>query len=174
MTMTPSGYHLRQATEADIPTIVDHRILMFGDMGVTVDEVELRRAFAQWLRDHMPCGVYRAWLAADSDGSIAAGAGITLLPWPPGRRELSGRLPIMYNVYTAPAHRRRGLGRSLVGAVHAWCRAQGYRSIGLAATTRVVACMNHLATSRRGSRTCSATCDPYATRPVLTQISIRM
>lgn len=69
------------------------------------------------------------------DGTVAAGAGITLPPWPPGPRELSGRLPIVYNVFTERSHRRRGLARMLMDTIHQWCRDAGYSVVGLAAST---------------------------------------
>ena len=62
------------------------------------------------------------------------GGGITVLPWPPGPRELSGHLPIVYNIYTEPAHRRRGLARTIMQTIHAWCLEAGYRTVALAAS----------------------------------------
>jgi len=52
----------------------------------------------------------------------------------PGPRDLSGRLPIVYNVYTEPAHRRHGLARAIMQAIHAWCLEAGYGTVGLAAS----------------------------------------
>ena len=94
---------------------------------------DLRR-YAAWLQEHLPSGTYRGWVA-EADGTVVAGAGLTQLTWPPGPREFSGRLPIVYNVYTEPAHRRRGLARALMETVHVWCRDAGYSVVGLAAST---------------------------------------
>src|SRR4029077_15573185 len=122
---------IRDATPEDIPTIVRHRLRMFEDMGVAVDTQAVSAAFAAWLTVHLRSGAYRAWLV-QHQGGIVAGGGITVLPWPPGPRELSGRLPIVYNIYTEPAHRRRGLARAIMQTIHAWCLKAGYRTVGLA------------------------------------------
>jgi GNAT superfamily N-acetyltransferase len=129
----PDGYTIRDGTTDDIPMLVRHRLRMFEDMGVAVDTQTVSAAFAAWLDVHMRAGAYRAWLVEHHDG-VVAGGGITVLPWPPGPRELSGRLPIVYNVYTEPAHRRRGLARTIMQTIHAWCLEAGYRTVALAAS----------------------------------------
>jgi GNAT superfamily N-acetyltransferase len=63
-----------------------------------------------------------------------AGAGLTILPWPPGPRDRSGRLAFVYNVYTERAHRRRGLARRLMETIEDWCRAQGIGQVALQAS----------------------------------------
>jgi GNAT superfamily N-acetyltransferase len=61
-----------------------------------------------------------------------AGAGITLLKWPPGPSPLrSERVAFVYNVYTEPPHRRRGLARRLMETVHAWCAEHGVAAVAL-------------------------------------------
>ena len=69
----------------------------------------------------MPAGTYRAWLVEDEGAAIVAGGGITILPWPPGPRYPGDRIAFVFNVYTEPAHRRRGIGRLVMDAIHAWC-----------------------------------------------------
>ena len=59
---------------------------------------------------------------------------MTILPWPPGPRYVGGRLAFVYNVYTEPAHRRRGLARMIMEAIHAWCRDDGIGVAGLNAS----------------------------------------
>jgi GNAT superfamily N-acetyltransferase len=128
-----AGYTLRDATLADIPTLVRHRLRMFEEMGVDVDAPRASAAFTEWLRVHLPAGTYRAWVVNAGEVAVA-GAGVTIVAWPPGPWEASGRLPIVFNVYTEPAHRRHGLARGLMRAIHAWCRDTGYRRVGLAAS----------------------------------------
>ena len=57
---------------------------MFTDMGVASTRRRSRRRFARGWRTTMPAGIYRAWLIEADDGAIAAGGGISILPWPPG------------------------------------------------------------------------------------------
>jgi GNAT superfamily N-acetyltransferase len=127
-------YRIRQATLEDADALVRHRIGMFTDMGVPLDAAVLDRSFRAWLAATMPGGTYRAWLAETGAGAIAAGAGITVLPWPPGPRYPGDRLAFVYNVYTEPAHRRRGLARRLMEAIHVWCRDDGVTSLALNAS----------------------------------------
>jgi GNAT superfamily N-acetyltransferase len=130
----PPGYRIREGTADDTPALLRHRIRMFEEMGLAIDREALGAAFASWIAVQLPNGTYRAWLVEDERGAVVAGGGITLLPWPPGPHELSGTLPIVYNVYTETAHRRRGLARAVMETIHAWCRDRGYRVVGLAAS----------------------------------------
>ena len=107
---------------------------MFTDMGVPLDAPSLAREFRAWLADEMPRGLYRAWVVEDEGHAIVAGGGITILPWPPGPRYMGTRLAFVYNVYTEPAHRRRGLARLIMDTIHAWCRANGVASMALNAS----------------------------------------
>src|SRR6267143_1198251 len=102
---------------------------MFTDMGVLVDAGALDRAFREWLAAMMPAGTYRAWLVEDLDGASVAGGGITILPWPPGPSYMGDRLAFVYNVYTEPAHRRRGLARLIMETIRVWCSEHDVTSI---------------------------------------------
>jgi GNAT superfamily N-acetyltransferase len=120
----------RPATLDDLDVLVAHRIAMFTDMHVPLDEALLRPAFARWLERHMPAGTYRAWLIED-DGRVVAGGGATIIPWPPGPQYPGETLAFVYNVYVEPAYRRRGLARLVMDAIHAWCRDNGVGSVAL-------------------------------------------
>jgi GNAT superfamily N-acetyltransferase len=127
-------YHVRPATFDDADTLVRHRVAMFTDMGVPIDASVLSAAFRSWLADTMPAGTYRAWLVETAEGDTVAGGGITVLPWPPGPRYMGNTLAYVYNVYTEPAHRRLGLARLVMEAIHAWCRGAGVTSAALNAS----------------------------------------
>jgi len=133
-TLKGSPYTIRAATLDDADTLVRHRIGMFTDMGVPLDTVALDRAFRPWLAELLPAGTYRAWLVEDDAGAIVAGGGITILPWPPGPRYMGDRLAFVYNMYTEPAHRRRGLARLIMETIHVWCGEHGVTSIALNAS----------------------------------------
>jgi len=129
-----ADYRIRPATLADADVLARHRIAMFTDMAVPLDAAPLEQSFRIWLAEVMPAGTYRAWLAETADGAVAGGGGITILPWPPGPRYMGNRLAFVYNVYTEPAHRRRGLARLLMDAIHGWCRDEGISSMALNAS----------------------------------------
>ena len=45
------------------------------------------------------------------------------------------RCGFVFNVYTEPAHRKQGLGRRLMEAMHEWCRGEGIERVVLNAST---------------------------------------
>jgi len=130
----PADYRVRPATLADVDVLVRHRVGMFTDMGVPMDVAALDAAFRAWLADMMPAGTYRGWLAETSAREVVSGGGITVLPWPPGPTYPGTRLAFVYNVYTDPPHRRRGLARLIMEAIHVWCRGAGITSMALNAS----------------------------------------
>ncbi|MFM8533910.1 MAG: GNAT family N-acetyltransferase [Acidimicrobiia bacterium] len=133
--MAPAqAYSIRTATIADIPHIVSHRELMFTDMGIPAAFEEMRSATERWLRDALPSNTYRGWLVVAPDGAIAAGGGLIVIPWPPGPMSMDPRCGFIFNVYTAPAHRKRGLARLLMDEMHAWSRAAGLERVVLNAS----------------------------------------
>src|SRR5262245_13077028 len=127
-------YRVRVATSADADAIVRHRLDMFAEMGIQMDAALIARAFRNWLDHAMPSGLYRGWVVETAAAEVVAGGGITVLPWPPGPRYSGDRLAFVYNVYTEPAHRRQGLARMVMEAIHAWCRAAGISSLALNAS----------------------------------------
>ena len=129
------AYIVRSATIDDLDVLVHHRTAMFRDMGLPAGAVDESAApFREWAAEMMRTGVYRAWLVETDGGEIVAGGGATVLPWPPGPHYRGGRIAFVYNVYTEPAHRHRGLGRMVMHAIHDWCRAEGIHSVGLNAS----------------------------------------
>ncbi len=127
-------YRIRPAALEDDAVLVHHRAAMFEEMGVRVDRPVLDAAFRPWLHEQMREGTYRAWLVETPEGTVVSGGGITIIPWPPGPRYLTDRLAFVYNVYTEPAHRRRGLGRLVMHAIHGWCREEGISTLALNAS----------------------------------------
>jgi len=127
-------YRVREATLDDVDVLVRHRISMFVDMGLTLDEAALDSSFRAWLAEKMPDGVYRAWLVEAADGAVAGGGGISILPWPPGPNYMGDKIAIVYNVYTEHAHRRRGLARLIMNTIHAWAAEHDIASVALNAS----------------------------------------
>lgn len=128
------SYRVREATPDDADVLVRHRIGMFTDMGLPLDAAALDAAFRLWLAEKMPEGIYRAWLVETDDGAIAGGGGISILPWPPGPSYMGDKIAVVYNVYTDPAHRRQGLARLIMNAIHTWAADHDITSIVLNAS----------------------------------------
>ena len=126
------NYRLRRATLDDLDALVHHRLGMFTDMGTSFDAPVVEQLFRTWLLKLMPAGEYLAWVCETGTGEVVAGAGITLIRWPPGPGAISGeRIAFVYNVYTEPGHRKRGLARSVMDAIHTWCKANGVAAVAL-------------------------------------------
>ena len=120
----PVGFTLRPASTADLETLVAHRQWMFRDMGYAGDDAlhAMSAKFRGWLLEHMNAGDYLAWLVSAPDASIAAGAGLWLMDWPPHMIGQGARRGNILNVYTSENFRRRGLARHLMETVLLWCR----------------------------------------------------
>lgn len=135
-------YIVRRATLADADALVQHRVRMFQDMGSIANPdarvPDLMTAYRAWLDDQMPRDAYLGWVvdAVDDDGTtaIVAGGGATIIPWPPNVNFEGARLAFVYNVYTQPDHRGRGLARLIMEAIHAFCREEGIGAVGLNAS----------------------------------------
>ena len=118
-------YSIRPATLDDAGIIAGHRHRMFLDMS-KYDPQKLETmtgAYRPWLETKMSANEYLGWLAMASDGSVAAGAGLWLMDWPPHVIGKGLRRGNILNVYTEAAHRRRGLARLLMSTALGWCRA---------------------------------------------------
>ena len=129
------AYSIRPATIADIPHIVQHRELMFREMDIPAAFEDMSAAVALWLRHAIPSKTYLGWIAEASSGDVAAGSGLIVIPWPPGPMSMDPRCGFVFNVYTARSHRKQGLARRLMDAMHDYCRAEGIERVVLNAST---------------------------------------
>ncbi len=127
---------IRDAGIEDVPHILHHRRSMFWDMGNHDEDAHRRMLVAAeaFLRDAIPRGGYRGWMAETADGHVVAGAGITIMDWPASPDDPTPRRGWIQNVYTEPEFRRQGLARRLMDTAVEWCRAQGFVTISLHAS----------------------------------------
>ena len=123
---------IREATGADLETILRHRRLMYEDMGhrdapALAAMIEACRGpLARWLED----GVYRGWLV-ERDGTVVAGGGLFITFVLPIIDDPQPRRANILNVYTERAHRRQGLARGLMEWMLLWCRHRGFQAVTL-------------------------------------------
>lgn len=128
------SFVLREATLADIETLIYHRYSMWRDMGLDQHILEtMKPAAREYFLAALPKGVYRGWLA-EQNGKVLGGAGVLISAWPgtPGC-PLASRVTIL-NVYVERDHRRRGIARSLMETMMAWCKSAGYAAVTLHAS----------------------------------------
>ena len=113
-----------------------HRRRMFEDMGFT-DPAALDAMLATstpLVARGLADGSYRGWLAALAGGSVVAGGGIITLTFQSHPRDPRPARAWVVNMYTEPAHRRRGIARRLMETMLAYCRDAGMRSLYLHAS----------------------------------------
>ena len=122
--------------EQDLNTIVHHRRAMFFDMGRRDARAldEMSEKFQPWLRRKMEAGEYLAWFAIAPDGTVAAGAGLWLMDWPPLMSAGGKWRGNILNVYTEAPFRRQGLARQLMLTAMAWCEKEGVEGVILHAS----------------------------------------
>ena len=127
--MAVPDFETRKVTSSDLEEILVHRRRMFEDMGhrdvAVLDEIV--RASRPNLKAFLENGSYAGWFAITRERRIAAGAGLLISP------SLSGPLApdraervYLWNVYTYPEFRKRGLARMLTQAAIDYCRQQGH------------------------------------------------
>ena len=129
-------YVIRPAGVGDAQLIARQRACMFRDIGVvSPEETELlRKACEPWLSDLLTSGDYLGWFV-EHRGVVVAGGGMFLQEAGPGPgRFPMGRLGHVANVYTEPAHRRRGLARRLMETMLNWCASNGIDFVTLGAS----------------------------------------
>ena len=130
---TPIQIH--PATIADIPEILRQRRLMYEDMNCRdVSALATMQSLtSDYLKTAIPEGSFRSWLAS-IDNQIVGGGAILISPWPANPYILECRRASILNVYTHCEFRRRGVARTIMQAMIAWCRAQGFAQATLHAS----------------------------------------
>ena len=131
-----SGIKIRETGPEDLEEILQHRRLMFLDMGhreAVLDAIveTCRPHIQRYLAD----GTYRGWFAVSPDGRVAAGVGLIITPLVSGplAPENVNRAYLL-NVYTYPEFRKQGLARELTQRAIDYCRAEGFKVLWLHAS----------------------------------------
>jgi len=126
---------LRPSTLADLEIHVAHRITMFRDMEMGTEEglKRMSDAFRHQLRGWLVTGQCRG-LVAEDQGRVVASVLMLLkdtVPTPVTPLSVRGYL---FNVYTEPSHRRRGLAARLTDAALELARGVGIEIMELHAS----------------------------------------
>lgn len=126
---------IRTATADDIPELVRQRRALLAEVD-RADDVALDAMVAAagpYFAHALADGSFHAWLA-EANGVILGGGAVVVYAHPPSAHEPGPRRAHVLNVYTYPEHRRRGVARSVMAAVLAWCRAEGFARVSLNAS----------------------------------------
>lgn len=127
---------IRETTEADLDAVAELRLTFLVEhRGVDPTQLptEFRNATLDFLRRHHQNGTSRSWLA-EHDGIAVGVVTMLLLDLAPRPEDTSGVDGYIINMYVAPAHRRRGLGRQLLAACRGEAEQLGLRRLVLYAT----------------------------------------
>lgn len=125
-----------RATVDDVATVVMQRARMFADMGASVrlDTPEIVATVERWFRAQIAAETYLGFLVASDAGDVVAGGGVRLFVWPPTKPDTVNLRGYLMNVYVDPAHRRRGLARTIAHAALDACRARDVSVVALHAS----------------------------------------
>ncbi|MBL0312243.1 MAG: GNAT family N-acetyltransferase [Holophagaceae bacterium] len=128
-------FTLRPTTLSDLELHVHHRVVMFADMdyGDEAGRERMAASFRDRLRTWLSTGEVRG-VIAESDGRVVAGALLQfkeMLPNPLSPQAVRGYL---FNVYTDPEFRSRGLARRMTIALLDLAKAQGIGMVELHAS----------------------------------------
>ncbi len=127
---------IRLARPDEAAIVSYHRAAMFRDMQL-LDATRVE-AFAKLCEPSVHLALsrheYRGWFV-EAGSVVVAGGGLTmrfLQPRPQQQRQVSEAY--VYNVYTEPEYRRRGVARLLMESIVEWCRGQHVTRIALHAS----------------------------------------
>ncbi len=125
-------YSVRRAAQRDLGVLVRLRRAMFAEIwdgGLDAEALAARDgAFFLPLLER---GGAAAWLALDAGGQAVACAAVHVLQGSPKPWALDGRVAYVSSMFTAPAHRRRGLARRLLAECTAFARERGVACVSL-------------------------------------------
>ena len=131
-----SGYSVRPATIGEAATIARHRAARFYDMGELAagDVGEMRKAMTPWFAERLGNGDYVGWFV-EHEAQIVAGGGVLLRDvWSMPNVLAPGRNAHIGNIYTEPAHRRRGLAKLIMETILDWCAVNAIAFVTLSAS----------------------------------------
>ena len=127
---------IRPANLNDVPHILYHRRAMFSEMGCRDEPLldRMEEATEQYLREALPSGIYRAWMAETEGGRVVSGGGIAIVPWPGSPDFPAPRRGWILGFYTEPEFRRLGIARRIMETIVAWCRGEAFGYVSLHAS----------------------------------------
>lgn len=134
---SPPAFTVRRATADDVPTLVRLRLAFDLELAgeLAPDRAAEHRAEVEaYLADRVPDGRFLAWVAEAADGArdgaqLIGMAGMIPLDRPPHPGSRHRGEGFVFNVYTVPGWRRRGVARALMEAAIAHARAAGLRRV---------------------------------------------
>ena len=127
---------IRAANVSDVAILVHHRRMMWWDMGRRDEEALclMEAAASEYFPAALADGAYVGFLVEDGAGKVIGGGGIVVSAWPGILGQRQPRRAMILNMYVEREHRRQGIARALMERMIAWCKENGFASVGLHAS----------------------------------------
>lgn len=124
------------ATQAHIPQLIEARVDFLSDYWGRPEEAaerRLREELAVFFENELAAGTYVSWLAL-YEGELVGLGGMKIFSRPGSFRVPDGRCAYIMNMYTVPAHRKRGIATELLRRLQQSGAEAGIRFFELHAT----------------------------------------
>jgi GNAT superfamily N-acetyltransferase len=131
---TSSGYAVEQAGAEALADLARMRLAWSADQGLHATDGAALEDFGERMRRwwDQQSGHRRAWVARTEVGDAVGMANAAVFERMPKPAVPPSRWAYVANVWVDPAHRRRGVGGLLMGALVGWARAEGMVRVVLA------------------------------------------
>lgn len=113
----------RKAQANDAKQLAALRIVQLREEGNPLPDGK-EDSLEDWYQRHLHDGSFLSWLALEGEVVVAA-SGMSFADKPPYTANPTGRLGLLSNMYTAPAYRRKGIAKKLLGYVTLAARERG-------------------------------------------------
>ncbi len=107
----------RRAGPADVVRLADDRVALFTESGRGLSSdaaTRLRDATERSIREGLPTGRVRGWIATDPDGAWLGSAVVAVVYRLPTPANPAGTEAYLAQMYVRPEARRRGIARALL------------------------------------------------------------
>ena len=126
------GYTLRRLTENDLDTFISMRITQLREEGAK-DQTDLTPALRDYYTRHLADGTFFSWRAVAGQEIIGT-SGLSVVEKPPYFGCPSGKIGLLSSMYTHPAHRRKGIAKTLLGKIMEDAREAGCGTVQITAS----------------------------------------
>lgn len=128
-------FTIRRAGNEDIEAVIRLRLAFLQNVQPGAGPISPAHAEAtrRYIEDKLPTGELLVWFA-EEDGQILGTSGLVFFHRPPTLVNLSSVHGYVLNMYTAPAHRRRGVATALLEETIAYVKTTEARRVYLHAS----------------------------------------
>ena len=122
----------KRLTEKELNTFIEMRIDQLREEGAK-EEIDLAPALKQYYMRHMADGTFVSWLAFDGNKIIGT-SGMSFVEKPPYFGCPSGKIGLLFSMFTNPDYRRKGIAKELLSRVVNEAREYGCGTIQITAS----------------------------------------